>query len=240
MSARLKQAERSICVVFVALSFFLPGGNALASDLLIAASTDSRHLVGTIIDADKPLRVEEGKSVTLLAQDGRKLRVRGPSHKVPNIGSASSDASILSVLSRLLSRSTDRSTMAVFRGSPRDRLRYVIALDGKEPRCLSGSPHIRFAKPAGTMADTLSISHTNGPTVSVDWPVTESEIDWPSAVAYTDDAQYTVSLAGQRKRLSIELFTRPLDLPSEAHAVVWMANKGCERDAQRALSKLTR
>jgi hypothetical protein len=236
-----KLAERSTCTLFLALLFFGSGSKALAGDLLIAGSTDPRHVVGTIIDADKPLYVDEGKSVTLLAQDGRKLRIHGPSHEVPSIGTVSNDGSILSALSRLLSRSTGPSTMAVFRGSPRDRIRYVIALDGKEPRCVSGNPQIRFAKPERTTASALSIASNNGLTVSVDWPAAENEIEWPSAMTYTDDAQYTVSLlGGQPKHLSIKLFTRPRDLPSEAHAVVWMADKGCERDAQRALRKLTR
>ncbi|MFT5444976.1 MAG: hypothetical protein ACI9DC_000136 [Gammaproteobacteria bacterium] len=241
MHARAKQSKRLIQTVLFAPVFCGVSNTALASDLVIASSDDPLHVVGTIIDADEPFRVDAGRSVTLIAQDARKLRIRGPSHAAPDIGSDSDDGSILAALSRLLSRSADRSTMAVFRGSPRDRVHYVIALHhGEEPRCLSGTPQIRFAKPAGSNDDTLSISRTSGPSLSVAWPAAQSELDWPLAMAFVENAQYTVSLASQPKRSALQLFTHPQGLSSEAHAVAWMADKGCERDAQRGLQKLVR
>jgi hypothetical protein len=140
----------------------------------------------------------------------------------------------------MLSGSRTASTMAVFRAAPRTAAHSVVALDSSGLRCVSTDTPIRFSRRDPSAAGTLTLAQIDGPSVHGPWPSREREIAWPEELPVRASTRYTATLSSGEQSSEVQLFTLPAGLPSQAHAIAWMAERGCERDARRALRRLLR
>ena len=72
----------------------------------------------------------------------------------------------------------------------------------------------------------------------VAWPTGVSTLIWPSKVTLSDGVQYLARLKNSRTARRLIVHLVPGDLPSDAHRVAWMADKGCQKQAKRLLTRL--
>ena len=60
---------------------------------------------------------------------------------------------------------------------------------------------------------------------------------WPNKVPLTDGGHYLAKLSNRPRTRELEIRLVP-DLPSDAHRVVWMAERDCIRQAGALLARL--
>ena len=60
---------------------------------------------------------------------------------------------------------------------------------------------------------------------------------WPSKVPLTDGGHYLAKLSNRTRTSKLMIHLIPV-LPSDAHRVVWMAERGCIRQAGALLARL--
>jgi hypothetical protein len=216
--------------------------DAHGGELVVARSSDPAHAPGDVIDGSRVLYIARDHAVSLIAEDGRLLRIAGPYQGMPDPGAAPQRTrrSILSTLSELLKTSSAVTTMTVFRGSPGAGSASSLHVDVEGVRCTAGRRPPGLRRDDATVAEVLEIEASGAPVVRMHWPSASRLLPWPEEVRYAPGSEYRFSFPNRPGAMSLRLITARADTPSTAHVAAWMAEQGCRDDARRALARLLR
>ncbi len=221
----------------------MPAG---AGDLVVVASDAPILQEGQIINGEAPLVVPAGASVTLIAEDGTAVTIKGPFNRAPapEGGDTSGDRTLLKALAGLFGLGSGEisTSIGAVRGAGPARMPpnpWFIDIGRSGHQCVLTGGLATLWRADTRKAIIVALRHARtGAKASTDWPSGAATMDWPTGIALEDGASYMARVQeflGARKLI---LHLVPGDLPTDAHRVAWMAERGCTEQAKLLLAQV--
>ncbi len=222
-------------MILLSASFLVQAGQ-----WVVIAAEQASLQPGALVDDSKRLTLTEGAQLTLLAEDGKILKLTGPytsvpTHEGPTTGQASNLAAIADLLQ---GHQASTSTLGVMRNS---RLRTpsnadLIDTDTSGERCLQGDPIVLWR---GNSAKTEQVALSNAqgaPIAHLSWPAGQSQLAVPSQ---NFDQGNDYLLQRGNKSVSLRVHKMPTSAADNPAArAAWMAQSGCKAQALHVLQAL--
>ncbi len=217
---------------------------ALAGQLVVVDSTAAALLPGQVLDGSKPLSLNAGTQVTVISEDGKVSTFKGPFSGLPASGGGGGGGSgggLLASLSKLVGDQGGSGSLGVMRavkaGEAPDP--WVIDVLRSGSHCVRAGVAPVLWRPGTRKGAKLTLKPLpKGKRTSIDWPAGMDGIDWPEGLALADGGRYLVKMSGRMTAAKMVIHIVPADLPSDAHRVAWMADKGCTGQARALLAGL--
>jgi len=222
----------------VAIAGFLASVSpALAGQLVVLEARGTGLKQGDAIDDSKPLSLKEGEQLTLVADDGSVVTLRGPYDKAPTAGG--SDAAVLA-LDALTTRTTQRNVAGVVRDATVEvHLPSPWLVDVSHPgaACVRNGERPVFWR-ASSEGGTLTIMPSDRSwTAEAPWPTGASTLQAPDYFPVRDGRTYLATFGGNEVAVTVNIL--PVALGNARMQAAWMLEKGCVAQAQ-ALIKTVR
>ena len=218
--------------------------SADAVDLVVISSSAPGLKPGQIVNSGEPLQIPEGATVTLVSNSGKMINLKGP-HRGPSgfISGATGDTRLIASLSGLLSGSgRDTASLGTMRAvglPPPPTDPWVLDVGKSGDHCVPAKGPVTLWRAKSTRKKIFSLKNLSDRTKSqTDWAAGASILKWPQNVRLKDGGRYLARFKGSRAVRKFTLHLVPDHLPSDAHGAAWMAEKGCENQAKRLLSRL--
>lgn len=216
--------------------------SVLAGELVVIESTAPALKPGQIVDSSAVLSLPSGAHLTLVAEDGTVTNLKGPFSGPPPVAGTPGDGGLVSALSRLIGGdAAGTSVLGVMRSAPTTAAADPWAVDvlrsGNHCVPADAAPNLSRSKRHKFVTLTLK-TLPDGAKVSVRWPAGSNRMAWPGGVPLTDGGRYLAKLSDRPTASKLMIHLVPGGLPSDAHRVAWMAERGCSRQAKALLAGL--
>jgi hypothetical protein len=207
---------------------------ARADDMVVVAARGIALAPGTKVDPAKPLVLQQGQHVTLIALNGVTLNLDGPYDKPPALASGGSD--LTDALQALVTQRQARTIEAgVTRGAPSVAHLpnpWLLDVTRNGTVCLLEGQHPVFWRAASRKPAHLTVMPADrswkGEAV---WPAGRTLLAVPRDMPVHADAIYFVSLdKGDEAAVTIDAV--PRGLASKEMQAAWLAHQGCEAQAE--------
>lgn len=210
---------------------------AYAIDLVVAEARGIGFKPGSVLDASKPLILKEGQHVTLIAPNGATLKLDGPYNRAP-AADPDQGTTLQTKLAALVTQrqartgevGTTRGVTAVKLPDPwlldATHTGNVCLLDGHAP-VFWRADAAREAMLAVTPSDRSWKAKTRWPAGQTRLPVSTTD------VPLRGGATYFVSLDKAETAMTVNAV--PPVLSNNSMRAAWMAEKGCEAQAEALL-----
>jgi hypothetical protein len=196
-----------------------------------------------MVKSGAALDVPAGANVTLVSQSGKTIVLKGPFSGVPGGGGGGGgDKSLVTALSKLLSASGSKSAaLGTMRSGaarePDDPWAVDVGRSGTH--CVPVGGPVTLWRGGAAKASSLRIKNMSaGAKAEVAWPAGAKTLAWPAQATLADGNTYLLRLKGRKSATKITLHLVPAELPSAPHKAVWMADKGCVKQAKHLLAEL--
>jgi hypothetical protein len=222
-----------------AAALLLAATGARADDMVVVAARGIALAPGQKIDASKPLKLVEGQHVTLIAVDGVTLKLDGPFDKPPASAKrgGAGPGSIAALLTQAGARTGEAGVTRSGNSVAALPNPWVLDVSRTGTVCLLQGERPVFWRPVSARAAKLSVMPADrswlGEAV---WPEGSNELIPASDIAIQPDSVFFVALdGGEESAVSVSYV--PKDLDNNAMRVAWLADQGCEAQAE-ALQRL--
>jgi hypothetical protein len=211
-----------------------------AASLVVVEARGIALKPGTTMDAAKPLVLKQGQHVTLISETGSTLKLDGP-YDQPPIATGASSVDLSKTLKALVTQrqarngefGTTRGTVLADLPDP-----WLVDASHSGEGCLLENRTPIFWRPESKSASSLSVSPADRSwRAQASWPAMQQELSITTDVPMHGGETYIVALGGTESALSMTLV--PASLSNDSMRVAWMAQKGCEAQAE-ALAKTVR
>jgi hypothetical protein len=211
-------------------------GLPASADMVVIRASGPGLKTGAVVASGAGVTLPAGSSATLLAQDGRSVKISGPYQGVPDQGSGG-DAKVVTALSRLLTTGGgDSHSLGVTRGT--DVFESHAVNPGGGVYCARANRAAVFQRGMSITATRLVITSANGAVTEVKWPESATEVPWPQEQPLRDGATYLIEQEGKPKPGKLMVRRVPGDVEGEAAVAAWMAENGCSRQAMAVLKSI--
>ncbi|MCC7220996.1 MAG: hypothetical protein IT490_09760 [Candidatus Contendobacter sp.] len=213
---------------------------AVAGQWVVIAAGQTSLQLGAVLDGGKPLKLAEGAQLTLLAEDGKTLKLSGPYSGAPENGGVTTDAptdNLTTIAGLLQGHQQSASTLGVMRGNGAQQLPTagLINVDQSGERCLSGDPVILWRGHAAN-AEQVTLTDGQGAALAhLTWPARQTELPVPGHY-FEDGKSYLLQRPGKSVSLRVHKTAMLPDNPAARAA--WMAKNGCKAQALIVLGGL--
>jgi len=203
---------------------------AMAAELVVVEARGVSLKQGDVVDDAKPIKLEDGQLVTLVAENGSILTLRGPYDQAPSAGAGGVD--VASALGALTTGAT-RNVAGVVRAANADvRLPAPWLVDVSHPgvACLRGGerPVLWRASDAGGGMLTMTPADRSW-RAQTEWPAGSPTLQAPSNFPIKDGRTYLADFGG--KPVAVTLTQIPPKVTSPRMQAAWMLEKGCVAQA---------
>jgi len=229
-------ATRS-CAALAALALLWPALPASAEDMVVVAARGIGLHPGERVDSAKPLVLGEGQHVTLIAVNGVTLKLDGPYDKPPAAAGGGSD--LTTALNALATQQEARTTEvgATRAGGEVATLPEPWVLDVSRTGnvCLLDKQQPVSCRPTAAAAATMVVmSADRSWKAQAVWPKGSNRLIVSDTWAVHGDAIYFVSF-DHGEEAAVTINRVPSDLPGTPMRAAWLANRGCEAQAEALL-----
>jgi hypothetical protein len=211
-----------------------------AASLVVVEARGIALKPGATMDAAKPLVLKQGQHVTLISETGSTLKLDGP-YDQPPIATGASSVDLSKTLKALVTqRQTRNGEFGTTRGTALANLPdpWLVDASRSGEGCLLENRTPIFWRPESKSASSLSVSPADRSwRAQAAWPAGQQQLSITTDVPMHGGETYIVALGGAESALSMTLV--PASLSNDDMRVAWMAQKGCEAQAE-ALAKTTR
>lgn len=232
----MNRALQIISILTVSLGLTI---SVHAAELVVVASTAPDFEVGTVVDGSNLIRLVKGSEVTFITSAGQPVKLVGPYEGVPDAPSGTGDPSLVDALSAVIrSAPKNASTAGVMRASmfaSKDPWVIDVGQAGDHCVALDKPPMLWRAIIIGPVIASLK---TGGQDAEVAWTAGSHTAPWPAELPLRDGQNYELHFVASKKTQKLTLHRVPDDLPTDAHKVVWMHEKGCAQQAAVFLARL--
>jgi hypothetical protein len=226
------------------IRWMLPVGALLAS----CASAGAAQLVviearaialrpGAVVDDTKPLVLKQGQHVTLLSETGATLKLDGPYDKVPSTDQIER-VDIKTVLAALVTQRQARtSEVGTTRGTTVVKLPEPWLIDATHNGnvCLRDGDAVVFWRPSSAKAAAFTVMPDDRSwRAQANWPAGSDQLPASADAPVHGGATYVVSIDGAESAVTVN--TLPAVLTNDSMRAAWMAEKGCEAQAEALLN----
>jgi hypothetical protein len=214
--------------VFVASGL---AGGAYAADLVVIEARGVPLQQGQTIDGTQVLKLEAGQKLSLIAQDGNTIRLRGPYEGAPAPEGTAETGNVVTALLNLGKQTEAVSgTLGVVRAGSDERVapdpRFMdITRPGH--RCLfaEGQP-VLWWPDRGTGSAKLEISPADRSwQARTTWPSDSDRLAMPTNLPLRDGQTYLIEIGNASAAVTIHVI--PASLPAAPVREAWMLEKGC-------------
>lgn len=225
--------SRILAVVLV-----LAAPAAAANELVVVDAKGVDLAPGAKVDGTKVLQLGAGARVTLVAADGRTVKLKGPYEEAP-APAAGQVASMGDALKNLMNqRGAGTAQLGVVRAAgdaPELPEPWIVDVGRSGPRCLAGDATPVLWGPKFGETTELSIEPTDRSwRAKGSWPAQADRLALPTRIPFVDGGSYKVGVGGNAANVLIHRM--PASIADPLVQAAWMIEKGCE-DQARALAR---
>ncbi len=210
-----------------------------ANELVVLDAKGVNLAPGAKLDGTAKLTLAAGARLTLVAADGRTIKLKGPYDDSPAPGQAE-QANMSDALKNLMNqRGSGTAQLGVVRagGEGADLPEpWVLDVARSGPRCLPADAAAVLWGPRFGEATELKIEPADRSwRAKGSWPIDQDRLALPPSIPISDGTTYQVDVGGNPA--AIVVFRIPAALADPVAQAAWMLEKGCE-DQVRALARV--
>lgn len=215
----------------------LSAASAARADTLIVIEAHGVSLApGDAVDSAKPLHLAEDQRLTLVAADGRTIKVQGAWDRPPSEAAEPGAVGMLTLLKELAAgRAPDSRTLGALRSGAEvaplpDPWLIAVGQPGAANYCLrDGQAPVLWRASAGK-ATTVQIAPADRSwQAQANWPAGSERLAVPARVPLQDGEAYVFDVDGQSTRAT--MYRVPGTVTGAAMQAAWLMVKGCEAQA---------
>jgi hypothetical protein len=219
--------------IILGLALCIPFAAAQAADLVVVEARGIAMRAGQILDSTKPLLLKQGQHVTLLGPTGATLKLDGPYEKTPDADQNRS-VDVGTILAALVTQRQARvGEVGTTRGLAPNSLPEPWVLDASRTGtvCLQEQASPVFWRPDASRDAELEIMPADRSwKAETRWPAGSDRITVTTQVPIHEGASYLLFLDGNQSAITVAAV--PQVLGQDVMRLAWMANKGCESQAE--------
>jgi hypothetical protein len=212
---------------------------ANAEPLIVMDVRGYKAKVGSSIDSDKPLQLEEGERITLIRSDGVAVTLRGPYNQPPMPKKSSQTDPKLALAALVATRDARTNSVGTIRaGKDAKPLPSPWLIDVTRPgiRCLQQDTQPVFWRPDSDRDIQFKIIPADRSyQVDTIWPAKETL--YKSEKIQFLNAQQYLTVTIEEEEFNIQISEIPKEIPEGLLLTGWMIEKGCVQQAD-ALIKM--
>ena len=208
-------------------------------DMVVMEARGVKLQQGQIIDGSANLNLADGQQVSLMMQDGKVVKLRGPSDKPPAPAEASGAANVQLALQLLVTQQSSRERAGVSRGGtglviPPEP--WVVDVSSSGVRCLEAESSITLWRPDATASVPVEVAPNDRSwKADAEWRAGSDRLPLPHNVPFRRRTAYVVRLDG--KDTNITLISLPAALSNDAMRASFMMENGCDAQAKALFAK---
>ena len=219
------------------LAIALPA--AAKVDMVVMEARGVKLQQGQVIDGSVNLTLAEGQQVSLMTEDGRTVKVKGPFDKPPAPAEAAGGANIQLAMQLLVTQQSSRERAGVIRGGPGLVVPpepWVVDVGNPGLRCLEPDSTITLWRSDATATLPVEVAPNDRSwKANVDWQAGSDRLTLPHNVPLRRRSSYVVRLGG--KEVNITLVSLPATLTNDAMRASFMMENGCDAQAKALFAK---
>jgi len=222
----------------IALTLVPAVSAAAALDMVVMEARGLRLSPGQVISGGTPLVLEAGQQVTLMSQDGRVVKLRGPSSQAPAPQNPGPQADVQLAMRLLVTQQAARERAGAIRGGesrvPPDPWLIDIGVSGV--RCLppNTAPVLWRADGRGMAPVTIAPSDHSW-RMEAQWGAGLDRLVLPSDVPLAMRGTYSVRLGA--REVSLSLVEIPSAFTNDAMRAGYMMEIGCDAQAKALFAR---
>jgi hypothetical protein len=231
MSTR-KYLAHALC----AASLLAMSSHAFAAQFVVVEARGVNYSPGASIDSTKPLALKEGQHLTLISPAGATIKLDGPYNQAPDAGQGHG-VDISTKLSALVAGGQRFGEVGTTRGTAPVKLPSPWLLDVSRSGtvCLldNGGEPVLWHPASSANAKVAIMPDDRSWRADLIWPSKSDRLALGTGVPLHGGTTYFVTMNGDQSAVSID--SVPASLSSDQMRAAWMANKGCEAQAEAML-----
>ena len=207
---------------------------AMAAELVVVEARGVGLKQGDVIDDAKPLTLQDGQLVTLVAENGSILTLRGPYDQAPSAGGGGVD--VASALGALTTGGARDVAGVVRTAAAGVHLPSPWLMDVSHPgvACLRQGEHPVLWRASDAGSGTLTmIPADRSWRAQTQWPAGSPTLQAPSNFPIKDGRTYLADFGG--KPVAVTLTQIPPKVTNPRMQAAWMLEKGCVAQAEALL-----
>ncbi len=230
----MRATGRLPALVFAALIMGTASA-AMAAELVVVEVRGGVSLKqGDAVDAAKPIKLEDGQMVTLVADDGSILTLRGPYDQAPSGGTGGID--VASALGALATGKAQNVAGVVRSANAEVHLPGPWLVDVSHPGVVcvrqGEQPVLWRQSDAGNGMLTMMPADRSW-RAQTQWPAGSPTMQTPATFPVKDGRTYLVDFGG--KPVAVTLTQIPPKVTNPRMQAAWMLEKGCVAQAEALL-----
>lgn len=218
----------------IALLALLAGSASVqAATLVVVEARGIALRPGATLDSTKPLDLKQGQHVTLISDTGSTLKLDGP-YSGPPVASGGGGVNLSQTMLALVSQRQSRSgEYGTTRGVVTAALPEPWLLDASHSGtgCLLENRTPVFWRPDARTEVPLTVTPVDRSwRAQVKWPAGQNRLAVTTDVPMRGGETYVINFNGEEFAITMALL--PAVLANDNMRAAWMAEKGCEAQAQ--------
>lgn len=208
-------------------------------DMVVMEARGIKLESGQVIDGSQPLTLTEGQQVSLMTEDGKVVKLRGPIAKPPAPTETAGTANVELALRLLVTQQNSRERAGVIRGGtaskiPPDPLLVDVSSNGL--RCLPANSEITLWRPNADATLPLMVAPGDRSwRAQADWAAGSDRLTLPRNVPLTRRTNYVVKVGS--REVNLTLISLPASLNNDAMRASYMMEVGCDGQAKALFNK---
>jgi hypothetical protein len=208
-------------------------------DMVVMEARGIKLQPGQVIDGSEKLVLADGQLVSLMTQDGKVVKVRGPNDKPPAPTDASATANVQLALALLVTQQASRERAGVIRGAgsmviPPEP--WLVDVSSSGLRCLEPDSLITLWRPNSSDEQPLTIAPSDRSwQAKADWAAGSDRLGLPPNVPLRRRTTFVVKLGSREVTLTV--ISLPSGLTNDAMRASYMMEVGCDAQAKALFAK---
>ena len=208
-------------------------------DMVVMEARGVKLQQGQVIDGSANLTLTEGQQVSLMMQDGRVIKLKGPYDKPAAPPEASATANVQLALQLLVTQQSSRERAGVIRGGPGLVVPpepWVVDVSSGGLRCLETDSTITLWRPDASASVATEVAPNDRSwKANVTWEKGSDHLALPHNVPVRRRTPYVVRL--DNREVNITLVSLPTSLTNDAMKAAFMMDNGCDAQAKALFNK---
>lgn len=208
-------------------------------DMVVMEARGVKLQPGQVIDGSANLTLTDGQQVSLMLQDGRVVKLKGPSDKPPAPPEASATANVQLALQLLVTQQSSRERAGVIRGGPGLVVPpdpWLVDVSSGGLRCLQADSTITLWRPDASASVAAEVAPNDRSwKADVTWAKGSDHLALGHNVPVRRRTNYVIRL--DNKDVNITLISLPSALTNDAMRAAFMMDNGCDAQAKALFNK---
>lgn len=239
-------ARKALSGVLVAV-VVLAGASASASGLVVFQTSVPGMEPGQVIDGTKPLLLEDGHQISLIAANGQIIDLKGPYHEAPD-PTVVAQTGVLASLKALASTTDSNSRSFGVSRSATNVIKtaqkagwvpdpWLIDVTRAGNQCVQAGQSVVFWRPekSGDLGFNVLVGN-NAWEAETRWPNGADRLASAPQMPLVDGETYTLRMDGSKTILRLHVV--PSTAATQGMQAAWMNAKGCKAQTVALLSAL--